>query len=141
MREAAADYQARFGVPHLVVASAGISVGTSIEHPEDNADSASDRAQSKRFDQKLSSDDHAKMWNWVDYADVAINEEEWNDAPRNVSMPGMSGISVGNSSAWSVSAIPESSVYTFGCFRIITMHSRCQGWPMCAITIFNRGKA
>ena len=37
MREAAADYQARFGVPHLVVASAGISVGTSIEHPEDNA--------------------------------------------------------------------------------------------------------
>src|SRR5439155_1393533 len=30
MREAAADYQARFGVPHLVVASAGISVGTSI---------------------------------------------------------------------------------------------------------------
>jgi hypothetical protein len=34
------------------------------------------------FAKKLSPDDHAKMWNWVDYADVAVNEEEWNDAPR-----------------------------------------------------------
>jgi short-subunit dehydrogenase len=37
MREAASDYEARFGVPHIVVANAGISVGTSIEHAEDNA--------------------------------------------------------------------------------------------------------
>ena len=37
MREAAADYGARFGVPDVVVASAGISIGTSIEHVEDNA--------------------------------------------------------------------------------------------------------
>jgi NAD(P)-dependent dehydrogenase (short-subunit alcohol dehydrogenase family) len=37
MRQAAADYEARFGAPHIVVANAGISLGTSIEHAEDNA--------------------------------------------------------------------------------------------------------
>ena len=37
MRQAAADYEARFGAPDVVVANAGISLGTSIEHAEDNA--------------------------------------------------------------------------------------------------------
>jgi NAD(P)-dependent dehydrogenase (short-subunit alcohol dehydrogenase family) len=37
MREAAAHYEGQFGVPDIVVANAGISIGTSIEHVEDNA--------------------------------------------------------------------------------------------------------
>jgi len=36
LREAAGDFIARFGVPDIVIANAGVSVGTSTAHAEDN---------------------------------------------------------------------------------------------------------
>jgi short-subunit dehydrogenase len=36
LREAAGDFSARFGVPDVVIANAGVSVGTSTAHVEDN---------------------------------------------------------------------------------------------------------
>jgi len=36
LRDAAADFIARFGVPDVVIANAGVSVGTSTAHAEDN---------------------------------------------------------------------------------------------------------
>lgn len=37
LRQAADDFMARFGVPEVVIASAGVSAGTLTEHPEDLA--------------------------------------------------------------------------------------------------------
>jgi NAD(P)-dependent dehydrogenase (short-subunit alcohol dehydrogenase family) len=37
LREAAKDFISRFGIPDIVIADAGISVGTSTMHAEDNA--------------------------------------------------------------------------------------------------------
>ena len=35
MQEAAREFMARYGLPDIVVANAGVSVGTLTEHPED----------------------------------------------------------------------------------------------------------
>ena len=37
LQEAAKDFRTRFGVPDIVIADAGVSVGTSTQHAEDNA--------------------------------------------------------------------------------------------------------
>jgi hypothetical protein len=34
------------------------------------------------FDRKLTPEEHARMWAWVDYADQAVTHEEWSGAPN-----------------------------------------------------------
>jgi hypothetical protein len=34
------------------------------------------------FVRKLTPKEHARMWDWVDYADLAVTHEEWSDAPN-----------------------------------------------------------